>query len=112
MLNKDKVSLEIILVSIDKIFKYSSEFVEPSSYYNTKEFEASIMNFIIISEMAEKISIVIQEKYSFIDWKGIKGFRNIAAHDYFGLDVNEVWDIIHNDLPKLQKEIQEIISNF
>ena len=48
MLNKDKVSLEIILVSIDKIFKYSSEFVEPSSYYNTKEFEASIMNFIIM----------------------------------------------------------------
>jgi len=112
MLNKDKVSLEIILVSIDKIFKYSSEFIEPSVFYNTKEFEASIMNFIIISEMAEKIYIVIQEKYSFIDWKGIKGFRNIAAHDYFGLDVNEVWDIIHNDLPKLQKEIQEIISNF
>ena len=61
MLNKDKVSLEIILVSIDKIFKYSSEFVEPSSFYNTKEFEASIMNLIVISEMAEKISIVIQE---------------------------------------------------
>ena len=61
MLNKDKVSLEIILVSIDKIFKYSSEFIEPSVFYNTKEFEASIMNFIIISEMSEKISIVIQE---------------------------------------------------
>jgi uncharacterized protein with HEPN domain len=112
MLNKDKVSLEIILVSIDKIFRYSSEFIEPSVFYNTKEFEASIMNFIVISEMAEKISIGLQEKYSFINWKGIKGFRNIVAHDYFGLDVNEVWDIIHNDLPKLQKEIQEIISNF
>ena len=112
MLNRDKVSFETILISIDKIIEYSSEFDEPSSFYNTKEFEASIMNFIIISEMAEKISLVVQENYSFIDWKGIKGFRNIAAHDYFGLDVKEVWDIIHNDLPKLQKEIKEIISNF
>ena len=70
------------------------------------------MNFIIISEMAEKISLVVQENHSFIDWRGIKGFRNIAAHDYFGLDVKEVWDIIHNDLPKLQMEIKEITSNF
>jgi uncharacterized protein with HEPN domain len=112
MLNRDKVSFETILISIDKIIEYSSEFDEPCSFYNTKEFEASIMNFIIISEIAEKISLVVQENYSFIDWRGIKGFRNIAAHDYFGLDVKEVWDIIHNDLPKLQKEIKEIISNF
>ena len=112
MLNRDKVSFETILISIDKIIEYSSEFDEPRSFYNTKEFEASIMNFIIISEIAEKISLVVQENYSFIDWRGIKGFRNIAAHDYFGLDVKEVWDIIHNDLPKLQKEIKEIISNF
>ena len=56
MLNRDKVSFETILISIDKIIEYSSEFDEPSSFYNTKEFEASIMNFIIISEMAEKIS--------------------------------------------------------
>ena len=34
----------------------SSKFNKPISYYNTKEFEASMMNFIIISEMAEKIS--------------------------------------------------------
>ena len=112
MLNRDKVCFETILISIDKIIEYSSEFDEPGSFYNTKEFEASIMNFIIISEMAEKISSVVKEKYNFIDWRGIKGFRNIAAHDYFGLDVKEVWDIIHNDLPKLQMEIKEITSKF
>ena len=42
--------------------EYSTEFNKPISYYNTKEFEASIMNFIIISEIAEK---------NFLDSKGI-----------------------------------------
>lgn len=54
-----------------------------------------------ISEMAEKLSLFIQENNNFIDWRGIKGFLNITAHDYFGLDIEEVWDIILYDLPKL-----------
>jgi hypothetical protein len=36
--------------------EYSTKFNKPNTFYNTKEFEVSIMNFIIISEMAEKIS--------------------------------------------------------
>ena len=55
-MNRDKVSFETILISLNKIIEYSSDFDEPNSFHNTKELEASIMNFIIISEMVEKIS--------------------------------------------------------
>jgi len=35
--------------------------------------------------------------------------RNIAAHDYFGIDAEEVWQIIQNNLPALKKFIQTLI---
>jgi len=45
-----------------------------------------------------------------IDWNRIKDFRNLVAHDYFGIDAEEVWQIIKKDLPKLEKEVLGIIK--
>jgi len=56
------------------------------------------MNFIIIGEMVTKVSEEFKNTYIKIDWKRIKDFRNFVAHDYFGIDAEEVWQIITNDL--------------
>ena len=40
----------------------------------------------------------------------IKGLRNLVAHDYFGVDAEEVWQIIKNNLLALAEEIQTIVS--
>jgi uncharacterized protein with HEPN domain len=34
--------------------------------------------------------------------------RNILAHDYFGVDYDEVWHIIQNDLPELGRQIDKL----
>ncbi|MEM0993534.1 MAG: HepT-like ribonuclease domain-containing protein [Bacteroidota bacterium] len=39
----------------------------------------------------------------------MKQFRNIVAHDYFGVDAEEVWQIIKNNLPALAKEVKAIL---
>ena len=111
MLLNDKFSLEAMLDGVDKIQRYSSKYNNPQDYYDTVEFEASVMNFIILAEMVDRLSDEIKSENSSISWRNIKGFRNIAAHDYFGLDMDEVWDIIQNYLPKLQLNIAEILSN-
>jgi len=55
-----------------------------------------MMNFVIIGEMVVRLSEEFIEKYSYIDWHKIRGFRNIVAHNHFGTDAEEVWDIKSN----------------
>ena len=73
-------------------------------------FDASLMNFIIIGEMVSKLSDDFKSTHNKTDWNRIKDFRNLVAHDYFGIDAEEVWQIISKDLPKLEKDILGILK--
>jgi len=64
----------------------------------------------IIGEAASNIPSEIKTKYSHIEWKKIIGFRIVVAHTYFKVDMDIVWDIVENELPKLKKDIKEILE--
>lgn len=109
MLTKDQLCLESILESIDRIIEYTSKFNSADDFNNDyRNFDATMMNFVIIGEMADKLSDTFKNSQPKTEWYKIKGFRNIVAHDYFGIDAEEVWQIIKNDIPKLRKEIELI----
>jgi len=59
--------------------------------------------------MIDKISEEFKKKHPEIEWIKIKGFRNIVAHDYFGIDAEEVWQIIKNKIPKLKADINALL---
>jgi len=109
---KDYFCLLNMLDAIDKIKQYSSPFVSADDFFNGNQaFEACLMNFIVMGEMVEKLSDeLIHVSQNEIDWFRIKGFRNILAHNYFGVDAEEVWQIIHNSLPKLEIQLNELIN--
>ena len=111
MLTKDQYCLESIIESIDRIFDYTSGFRSADDFNNDHlKFDATLMNFVVIGEMAGKLSEDFKNGISDIDWVKIKGFRNIIAHDYFGIDAEEVWQIIKNKLPVLKSEINRLLD--
>lgn len=57
-----------------------------------------------------RVSDVLREKHPEPPWSLIVGMRNILVHDYFGVDENEVWATVENDLPDLQSKIKIIID--
>lgn len=110
MSDKDSHSLKTILDAISKINHFTISFKDPDSFFqDAKTFDAVMMNFIVIGEMVHRISDKFKDANPQIEWNRIKGFRNLVAHDYFGIDAEEVWQIISNELPVLQLEIDKII---
>ena len=45
-----------------------------------------MINFVVIGEMVDKLSDDFKDDYDNIEWIKVLGFRNIVAHDYFGID--------------------------
>ena len=67
-----------------------------------------MMQFVVIGEVVLRLDEDYKTAHSNIPWQKIKDFRNIIAHDYFGIDAEEVWQIIKADLPKLKQQISQI----
>ena len=65
----------------------------------------------MIGEEVGKLTDDIKAKNGQIDWQKISILRNIIAHHYFGINVDIVWQIICDDLPKLKDDLNKILNN-
>ena len=111
MLTKDQHCLESILEAIDRILEYTSSINTADDFNNDyRNFDATMMNFVVIGEMIDKISDEFKKKHPEIEWIKIKGFRNLVAHDYFGIDAEEVWQIIKTKIPTLKSDIKLLLD--
>ena len=68
------------------------------------------MQIQIIGEAVSNISELLKSQYPDIEWKQIKGTRNIIAHEYFGIDYEIVWEIAKNGLPELKEKIRFLLN--
>lgn len=104
MSDTNKLALLTILEAIDKIQRFSSDLHSWEDLMNDEEtFDACLMNFVIIGESVLRFDAQFIEANNQMEWHKIRGFRNLIAHDYFGIDVEEVWDILTNKLPHLKE---------
>ena len=90
--------------SIEKIKIYSFGFDTAKAFFEEKEqlhFNASITLLIAIAEEIKKIESTLLSTEPNIEWQNISDMRNILAHDYRGIDSDIVFDVIVNELPKL-----------
>lgn len=67
-------------------------------------------NLEIIGEAVENLPKQFKAKHSEVEWKKIAGLRDILAHEYFGIDLEIIIDIIENKLPTLKKQIVRLSS--
>lgn len=112
MSDKDRANLLAILDSAGKIQRFVADHNEADTFYSDVEsFDAVLLNFVIIGESVIRLSDVLKEDNSHIPWQQIKRFRNFVVHDYFGVDAEEVWQIIQDHLPELGRNVQDILDS-
>ena len=72
--------------------------------------DAVIRNLQTMAESTTRVSEELQDKHPEIDWFKIRGFRNVLVHDYLGVDLGRIWNILANDLPNLKTAIEKMLK--
>ena len=110
-MNKDNlVYLRHILDAMQRIEEYTKG-VEYEYFMNNNLVQAGVIREIeIIGEATKRLTQKFRKKYPDIPWKKMAGTRDKLIHDYFGVDLDAVWDTTEKDIPTLKDKIKYIIE--
>lgn len=110
-MKKDRVCLLPIADAISQIGSYTAGGRE-AFFADRKTQDAVIRNLAIIGEAAKKMSKGTREKSPRVPWKSISGMRDKVVHDYFGVDLEIIWNTVKHELPKLKTAVDSLLRGF
>ena len=109
-----KRSLELLVEdiweAIEKIERYTEGLTQDDFQSDEKTTDAVARNLEIIGEAAGRLPEDFTDQHSEIEWIKIIGLRNRIVHEYFGVDLQIIWEIIKKDLPTFKKSLNGIRS--
>jgi uncharacterized protein with HEPN domain len=80
------------------------------AYREDRKTQLAITRLIeIIGEASTHISEDTKISFPTIDWRVLKGIRNIIVHEYFGINYELIWIVTQQDIPALCVELEEIL---
>ena len=103
--------LNDIRQSIDRIEQYIKNLSFDAFSDDQKSVDAVVRNLEIIGEVANRLPDEFKEKYSEIKWHKVVGLRHRIVHEYFGIDLEIIWQILQKDLPELRQKITRIMGD-
>lgn len=106
----DSLLLADMRESVDRILRYTREKSLEQWMADEQLQDAVVRNFEIIGEASRHLSHELLKADPDIDWDSIRDFRNLLVHEYFGVDLSIVWEIILGDLPKLKAKLATLRS--
>ena len=110
MKNKEYMSLKKMIEYIDKALRYTKGCDFKSFSGNEEKVDATVFAISQIGELVKNISKETMKKYPNIEWVIIKNLRNKIVHDYEGIKLNFIWDIVKEDIVQLKLDLEEIIE--
>ncbi len=110
MKNKEYMSLKKMIEYIDKALKYTNNCSFETFSNNDEKVDATVFAISQIGELVKNVSEETMKKYPNIEWIIIKNLRNKIVHDYEGIKLNFIWDIITEDIVPLKIKLENILQ--
>ena len=105
----DRIYLLHIRDAIEHIMEYTIS-GKGSFIADRKTQDAVVRNLEIIGEATKRLSPPLKDAHPDISWKPIAGMRDKLIHDYFGINLQLVWDVVERDLPGLKLKVSQLIN--
>lgn len=99
--------LEDMIEAAAKIEKYIRGLSQTDFLADERTVDAVVRNLEIIGEAANRLPTEFTETHSEIEWKKIIGLRHRIVHDYFGVDLEMVWNIVTTDIPTFYTSVRQ-----
>ena len=109
----DLMYLLNILEYIGKIWKYTEKVNNEEELFEVNEqmnLNASLTLLANIGDNVSKVTDKLKQDYSNIEWRKIINFRNRIVHDYVGIDLAIIFEIITKDLILVKNDVENIIK--
>jgi uncharacterized protein with HEPN domain len=96
--------------SCEKVLRFTKGMTYKEFIHDDLHFDAVLRNLEIIGEAVKNISQETRQQHPQIEWRKVAGFRDIVAHEYFGVNEETVWDIVEHQIPVLLEIVKTILG--
>ena len=102
--NTDRLYLSHMLECIEHIEEYSQG--DEQLFHNSRLVQDAVLrNLQTLAESSQRLSQPFKSNLEGIPWRAIAGFRNILVHDYLGIDIEVIWRVVADELPRLKASL-------
>jgi uncharacterized protein with HEPN domain len=105
----DRIYLLHIQDSIRKIQEYTKE-GRDAFFARPMVQDAVVRNLEIIGEAVKNLSEPLKSSHPNVPWKRIAGMRDKMIHEYFGVNLQLVWEVVEKDFPNLNSAVKSILQ--
>ena len=110
MKKDNSVYIRHIMDSISRIERYTKG-MGKRDFLGDELVQAGVVRELeIIGEAAKQLSQNFKTKHDNIPWKMMAGMRDKLIHDYFGVDMDAVWNTLVIDIPRMKGKIQKLLE--
>ena len=105
------IRIEDIVAAIDLILEYTHGMERATFRSDRRTVDAVVRNLIIIGEAANHVPDDVAAAHPDIPWTRMRGMRNLAVHEYFGVDEDVLWDTVRVNLPALLPLLRSMLQD-